>query len=83
MTQTRTAKRRWIRGALLVATLAACQAGGPDEPKDSKGNEDVAEALAALPEAEVLQSSADGVRADRPRRPRPGRGCAPGRPHRQ
>jgi vibriolysin len=61
MTQMRTAKRQWIRGALLVATMAACQSGDPNEPKDTKGNEDVVEALAALPEAEMLASSADGV----------------------
>jgi vibriolysin len=64
MTHTRTAKtakRSWIRGALLVAALAACQSGGPTDKDGATGNEDVVEALAALPEAEVLMSSADGV----------------------
>ncbi|HWO17608.1 MAG TPA: M4 family metallopeptidase [Kofleriaceae bacterium] len=42
--------------------MAACQPGGLDETKgDPEGTEDVAEALAALPEARVLQTAADGV----------------------
>jgi vibriolysin len=52
---------KWIRGALLVATMAACQSGDPNEQKDPQGNEDVVEALAALPEAEMLMASPDGV----------------------
>ena len=61
MACTRTAKRPWIRGALLAATLAACQAGDLPEKDGPQGSEDVALALAALPEAEVLMASADGV----------------------
>ncbi len=60
MTQT---KKQWIRGALLAAALAACQSGAPTgEPKDDpEGTQDIVEALAALPEAEVLEYSADGI----------------------
>jgi len=60
MTQTRTAKM--MRGALLAAAMAACQSGGPNEPTDDlNANPDVAEALAAMPEARVLQTAADDV----------------------
>src|SRR5690242_10012497 len=48
MTQMRTAMRSWSRGALLVATMAACQLDEPTGPQGSEGNEDVSEELAAL-----------------------------------
>jgi vibriolysin len=61
MMQTRTAKMKWMRGALLLAAMTACQ-GGPNEPKDDlNANPDVAEALAQMPEARVLQTADDGV----------------------
>ncbi|HWO17607.1 MAG TPA: pre-peptidase C-terminal domain-containing protein [Kofleriaceae bacterium] len=44
-----------------MAALAGCQSGDLHEQGGAKGNEDVIEALAALPEAELLMSSADGV----------------------
>lgn len=60
---TNSLKKMWIGGALLVATIAACDPGAPaGEQKDDPGsNQDVVEALAALPEATVLQYSADGA----------------------
>ncbi len=63
MTQSRDLKKKWIRGALLVAAMAGCQSGAPTgEAKDDSGaNQDIVEALAELPEAEVLQYSADGA----------------------
>jgi Zn-dependent metalloprotease len=58
-----TQKKKWIRGALLMAALGACQSGAPTgEPKDDpEGTQDIADALAELPEAEVLQYSDDGM----------------------
>ncbi|HWO17605.1 MAG TPA: M4 family metallopeptidase [Kofleriaceae bacterium] len=51
-----------MRGALLVAAMAACQSSGPNEPKDDlNANPDIVEAMAAMPEARVLQTSDDGV----------------------
>jgi vibriolysin len=63
MTKNQYQKQKWVRGALLGAVLAACQSDAPlDEPQGvSEGTQDIAEALARLPEANVLQSSADGV----------------------
>jgi len=56
---------KWIRGALLVAAIAGCQSNtdtDPGEPKaDPEGTQDIADALAQLPDAEVLMYSADGV----------------------
>src|SRR6185503_11521676 len=55
--------KKWIRGALLMAALSACQSGAPtgEAKDDPAGNQDIVEALAQLPEVEVLQYSADGV----------------------
>jgi vibriolysin len=63
MTQSRDLKKKWIHGALLVAAVAGCQSGAPTgEAKDDQGsNQDIVEALADLPDAEVLQYSADGA----------------------
>src|SRR5262245_59003107 len=63
MTQSRDLKKLWIRGALLAAALAGCQSGAPTgEPKDDPGgNQDIVDALADLPEAEVLLYGPDGV----------------------
>jgi vibriolysin len=63
MMQRRDTKKKWIRGALLIAAVAACDSGAPTEETkdDTGGNQDVIEALAALPEAEVLQYSPDGA----------------------
>jgi vibriolysin len=61
MTQT-DLKKNWIRGALLAAALVGC--GDPTEQtKNDTGNsnEDIQEALAKLPEAQVLQTSTDGI----------------------
>jgi vibriolysin len=61
MTQRRTWKA-WARGALLVAAVAGCQSSPTDDFKDRPpGNQDITSALAQLPEAQVLQYSADGV----------------------
>ncbi|HWO24397.1 MAG TPA: pre-peptidase C-terminal domain-containing protein [Kofleriaceae bacterium] len=74
MTQGRTAKKKWVRGALLVAAIAGCQSPPADDLEDrprgatgatgateSQDAQDITNALAQLPEAEVLQYSADGV----------------------
>jgi len=55
-------KTKWIRGALLVAAMTGCQADAitNGDPKDD-GASDISDALAQLPEANVLQYSADGV----------------------
>ena len=61
MTQT-DLKKTWLRGALLAAALVGC--GDPtDQTKNDTGNshEDIQEALAKLPEAQVLQTSTDGI----------------------
>jgi vibriolysin len=56
-------KKHWVRGALLLAALSACQSGAPtgEQKDDPTGNQDIAEALQELPEAQVLQYSQDGV----------------------
>ncbi|HWU86836.1 MAG TPA: hypothetical protein VN253_06160, partial [Kofleriaceae bacterium] len=55
--------KKFMRGALLMAAIAACDSGTPDgQPKDDPtGNSDIVEALNQLPEAQVLMYSADGV----------------------
>jgi vibriolysin len=69
MTKSRSTEQKWIRGALLALAAAGCQAGaldgvsevdpggGPDEPG---ARVDLAEALAGLPGATVLQAGGDG-----------------------
>jgi vibriolysin len=54
---------KWIRGALLVAAMAGCQSNtNTGDPKDDSGStQDISDALAQLPEAEVLMYSADGL----------------------
>jgi vibriolysin len=63
MTQSRDLKKKWIRGALLLTAIAGCQSGAPtgDIKDDVGSNPDIVEALADLPDAEVLQYSADGA----------------------
>jgi vibriolysin len=57
--------RTWFRGALVLAvSIAGCQSpdvGAPETKDDPDGiPDDVAQALAAMPEAHVLQWTADG-----------------------
>jgi len=60
-------RSQWFRGALLVAlTIAGCSENTPtgsDEQKDDPAGtpDDIAEALAQLPEAQVLMATPDGV----------------------
>ena len=56
-------QKTWIRGALLVAALGGCQSGTDygSTKDDPDGTQDIVDALAALPEATVLQYSADGI----------------------
>ena len=63
MKQPRDTKKKWARGALILVAITACDSSAPTgEPKDdSGGNQDIIEALAALPEVEVLQYSPDGA----------------------
>jgi len=54
--------KKFICGALLAAAVSACASGTDGQAKDDpNGNQDIVEALSALPEATVLMYSADGV----------------------
>src|ERR1043165_334264 len=55
--------KKVFRGALFLAAVAACDSGAPigEVKDDPNGNEDIAEALTEMPEAQVLLYSPDGV----------------------